>query len=377
METLHTVLKHGAMDSDWTAFPRAIFAERLAAARKAIAEAGDEAWIVYGDCQHYGELAYLTHFLPRLRSSLALITLDRDPIVLTCVGSRDIPAMQVLTWVTDIRPYWRLPENMPQFIAETGLTNARIGLVGVRESMPIGDWEAIRAALPGVTWSFRDDAFARLRRPDEVTANAIRHAGSVVREGLRLAPGFFKDRPTLRAACAEIERVVRRLAAEDVRILAGGGGAHGRELRPPDETLIDAAQAIPLFLACEVQRCWAEAATTLHLNGSHSPAEAGLAQSAERALNAMLETLAPQARAGDVWSAAMATLEPPLRESASIYGLGHGIGLDALEAPEIAPGENATFEPCAGVALHVVLRTATGAAATGTTLVRAGERFVP
>jgi len=375
VETLHSVLKHGAMYSDWNAFPRSVFVERLSATKRAIRDSGDDAWIVYGDAQNYGELAYLTHFLPRLRSSLVIITPSGEPVLLTCVGSRDIPAMQVLTWVTDIRPYWRLPEDMAQFLADAGLTNSRIGLVGVRESMPIGDWDAIRRNVPGVRWTFRDAEFGAVRKPDEATARAIRHAAAVVDEGLRAAMTFFRERPTFRAASAEVERVVRRLAAEDVRILVGGAPQNGYQLRPPDDAPILAEQSVPFVLACEVQRCWAEGATTIpgHAN---RPQERILAETAERALSAMVAAVAPETRARSVWDAAMRSLdEPNLRACAAAYGMGGGIGLDANEEPEIVEDGAGSFASCAGVALHVVLQRNRDSAAAGTTLVRSGAGF--
>lgn len=375
METLHTVLKHGAMYSDWEAFPPSVFAERVERTKRAIGEAGDDAWIIYGDAQHYGELAYLTHFLPRLRSSLVLIAQDREPVVLTCVGSRDIPAMQVLTPVRDIRPYWRLPEAMPKFIAEEGLAAGRIGLVGIRESMPIGEWNAIRSALPTVKWTFRDPEFAKVRRPDDVTAKGIAVAKSVVDEGLRAAQQYFHEGMTLRTASAEVERVVRKLAAEDVRILVGSqSGAQGH-LRPPDDAPVVEGYPVSLFLACEVQRCWAEAAVTI-APGSGSSKDRILSETAERALAAMIGVVTPEAKAEAVWNAAMQTIdEPELRSCAGEYGLGHGIGLDEYEKPEIAKNVTDDFTSCAGVALHVVLKSGGALGAAGKTLIRTDGKF--
>jgi Xaa-Pro aminopeptidase len=375
VETLHSVLKHGAMFSDWDAFPRDVFRDRLAATKRAMRDCGDDAWIIYGDAQNYGELAYVTHFLPRLRSSLVLITPDAEPVVLTCVGSRDIPAMQVLTWITDIRPYWRLPDDLGTFLTDAGLANARLGLVGARESMPIGEWDAIRRNLPGVQWTFRDDEFAEIRKPDDVTARAVKHAVAVVDEGLRAAAATFRNQPTSFAAAAEIERAVRRLAAEDVRILIGGSSPSGPQLRPPDDVPIVANGSVPIVLAVEVQRCWAEGAITIP-GTTQRPGDRILAEMAERSLAAMVAVVKPQTRAADVWEAGMRAIDrPELRDCANGYGLGHGIGLDANEAPDIAEGGAGSFAACAGVALHVVLQHEHDAAVAATTLVRAGNGF--
>ena len=55
----------------------------------AIKEAGDEAWVMYGDSQRYGPVAYMGHFLPRARSALVLVPREGPPVMLASVGARD------------------------------------------------------------------------------------------------------------------------------------------------------------------------------------------------------------------------------------------------------------------------------------------------
>ena len=133
------------------------------AIQAAIAEAGDDAWLVYGDAQRYGALAFATHYVTRLRSALALVPRTGEPVLLAAVGSRDVPASKVLTWVDDLRPYNRLPASVVQLVEERGLDGGKLGTVGFDVSMPIAEWDAIAEGLPKVQWRQRDAEFAALR----------------------------------------------------------------------------------------------------------------------------------------------------------------------------------------------------------------------
>ncbi len=79
MQTLHPVLKHGGLFSDWDLLPRPMFIDRYARIQSAIAAAGDDAWLIYGDAQRYGDVAYVSHFVPRLRSVLVLVPKTGKP----------------------------------------------------------------------------------------------------------------------------------------------------------------------------------------------------------------------------------------------------------------------------------------------------------
>jgi Xaa-Pro aminopeptidase len=371
MLTLHSVLKSGAQYADWDAFPPQVFSERLARVRAAVAASGDDAWLVYGDAQHDGDLAFLTHFPTRQRGSLLLLRPSGEPVLLAAVGSRDIPASKLLTFVSDMRPYSRLVDALPKLLAAEGLDAARIGLVAVRDALAIAEWDALRHALPNVTWAFRDDAFAPLRRiADPVLAAGVARAAAVAEAGLHRAAEVIVPGAVLRAAAAEIERTLRRAAAEDVRILVGsarGGGV----LHPPDDRRLANDDGVLVFVAVVVQRCWAEAGRTLLLGSPPEPVRA-LERRADAAVDAMAAALGPGETAGALWDAAARVLDAAQLRSAGAYGLGHGIGLDADEAPAILPGSTETFGGCAGIALHAVVRNDDGGALAARTL--AGPR---
>jgi Xaa-Pro aminopeptidase len=375
MRSLHPVLKHGGLFTDWEMLPRDMFAARLARVQAAIAAAGDDAWLVYGDAQRYGDVAWLSHYVPRLRSVLLLVPRTGEPTILANVGSRDVPASKILTWFEDMKPFTRLPLEIVKLMRERGFGDAKIGHAGITMSMPIAEWDAIAADLPGITWFKRDDAMAHLRTTkDAAEDTALSRAADAVALGLREAETALRPGQTVRQATALIDRAIRFAGAEDVRIMIASGERAGKALAPPDETVLAEGDTVLLFIGAEIQRYWSEGARTLVL-GEADAACTALAQRAARALAAMIEAVAAGAPASAVAAAARVPLGDALFAVAQGYGLGHGIGLDAHERPDVAADSFDVVPANGALALHVTLHEGGHGAIAGTTvLLRDGTR---
>jgi Xaa-Pro dipeptidase len=362
MQTLQTVLKRGALVWMQDDVPPALFPPRLARIQEAIDAAGHDAWLVYGDAYRYGDVAYLSHFLPRVRGVLLLVPRLGDPTLLVAVGSRDIPAAKTLTCIEDVRPYTRLPGEAVKLIRERGLANKRIGLVGVEELLAVGDWDQIRADLPQVRWEPAGDALADLRAAKDATERGVlRHTAGIVQRASSAAADALRPGLTERELLAVVDREMRRGGAEDVRCLVASGPRASVSLRPPDDRALAPGDVVLLHLAAEYQRYWAESGRTFVL-GAADTATHALADAARRAVAAMTAAARPGVPAsalGDVARAALAGVEPLLSAQhaalTASYGLAHGIGLDAEEPPYARPGDATLLVPGNVLALHVVL----------------------
>lgn len=367
MQTLHPVLKRGGLFWDRQLLPEEVFRGRLARVQAAIAASGDAAWLIYGDAQRYGHLAYVTHFLPRLRAALSIVPREGDPTLLAQIGSRDVPASKILTWVDDLRPFARLPAEIAKCLEERGLRDSPIGVVGMRRSMPVAEWTTLTGSLPNVRWSNRDEQLQELRAVKHLAErNAIRRAAKVVETGLETAKHGLRAGLTVAAVTAFVDREMRRQAAEDVRILIATGPDVGKALHPPDERVLEEDDVVMLFLGAEVQRHWAEGAQTYVL-GPIPPALRTISSRAAQAMHAMEAELRPGAVASNVAAAAKRVLSEDLWASASAYGLGHGIGLDVDELPLIREDSADIVLRDAAIALHVVVHTGGYGVAVGTT----------
>jgi len=372
VQTQHQVLKRGGLYWDRDLVPREVFDERFRAVQSALAASGDDAWLIYGDAQGYGDVAFVSHFLPRLRSVLILVVKDAPPTLLANVGLRDIPASKTLTWFEDLRPFSRLPQEAVKLVRERGLEKAKLGLVGTRQALPIAEWDAIGSALPGVTWNTRDEAFRKLRmQKDAVELAAIARAAEAAQTGLQTAAHVLRVGTTVRRASALVDKAMRLCAAEDIRILIASGPQCGIALRPPDDRRLEAGDAVMLFIAVEVQRHWAETAQTYVL-GTPSPELRAVASKAAGAVDAMQNGLRPHTAVTLLAGAAEKALgDPALLQSARSYGFGHGIGLDQEEPPPIERTSFETVAASTAFALHVVVhRDGLGAASGRTVAVR-------
>jgi Xaa-Pro aminopeptidase len=358
MRSMHPVLKRGALYWDQELLPKACFAERFARLRALMAVHGDDAWLLYGDVERYGHVAFVSNFLPRTRAALALVPQEGEPAILVAVGARDVPAAKTLTWIADVRPFSNLGRELPALIHERGLANSRLGLVGIEESLSLGEWNDIACALPHAQWRMRGAAAMTLRQAKDSTEQAaLRRSARAVGRALDLVPQIVRPGMTARELAAAVDRDLRMSAAEDVRVLiAAGEGA--RSLRPADDCVLQTADQILLYAAAEVQRYWAEGARSFVL-GRATGAQRALAARAAAALAAMRTAAVADARLGDIHAAAERHLDDAeLRASARAYGYGHGIGLDPEEAPFIVPDGDERLVAGASLALRVVAHAA-------------------
>lgn len=336
MRTMHSVLKRGGLYWDRDLLPAPAYEARLKRIQAEIAESGDDAWLLFGDVERHGNVVYATNFMPRVRSALAFVPKSGAPVLLANIGLRDVPAAKTITWVDDVRPFGRLPKDLIVLIEEKELACSAIGVCGFEESLPVSDWAAIEKGLPGVRWQNRGPRLRALRATKEPwEIEAIRRAGAMAEIALAQAPSLLRAGMSMRQAIAAIDRHVRRLGAEDTRYLVASGPQAGVSLRPVDDRVLATGDVIVLSMAVQAQRYWAETARTFVL-GAASPALAALHDAALTALGASRGVTRVGVAAAAIASSAESALQSPAQAKvAGSYGFGHGIGLDAEEAPII------------------------------------------
>ena len=129
MRTLHSILKHGGLFWDQDLLPPENYTARYERIQETMRASGDDAWLVFGDVARYGNLTYLTNFLPRVRSAMAYLPREGAPVLYASIGLRDIPAAKTLTWVDEIRVFGRVPASVIKLIGDEGLAKGRIGRI--------------------------------------------------------------------------------------------------------------------------------------------------------------------------------------------------------------------------------------------------------
>ena len=102
MFTQHPTLLIGPSDWDESRAPSAEFERRIDALWTAFPTASQA--IVFGSAAHHAELAYLTHFVPKLEPGIALLARDGNHKLLFGGGPNMIGAMKPLTFIADMAP---------------------------------------------------------------------------------------------------------------------------------------------------------------------------------------------------------------------------------------------------------------------------------
>jgi methionyl aminopeptidase len=373
MQTVHTVIKHGAVFWDDELVPAVLLQSRLENVQAAIHAAGDAAWLIYGDAQRCGALAYVSHYFPRIRDAAVLVTLDTPPIVFVNGGARTLPSIRPVTWIADVRMFANMSKKLAEALNEQGLANARVGTVGVIEAFPAREWNALSSSVPAVTFLPRDAEFELSRRNKDAAEIAVaQRAAHALETAFAVAATVLRPGASTSEAFALIERSMRLAGAEDVRILTSGG-PDNNELTPPFERRLEDGDAIMLFLGVEIQRYWSEAAQTFVIGTPNTQAE-HLASRARAAVDAMVATAIAGARGSVIAAAARKSLDDDaLMAFAGSYGLGHGIGMNVNEGPSIALDSDDVLNAGTALALHIVLRDGPACAIAGRTIVTPGS----
>ncbi len=322
----HSVLKRGCSTWDQELAPREEFEARLDTIRREMKWLNLDALVIYGDNYSFADLCYLTNYFPKVRGGIAVVPRDGAIVMLLNIGSRDVPFAKTLTWVDDVRASNLIGADGAKILKEKGFDKGNVGLADSGRGFPLPQLEEMKAALPQVEWRACDTLVAPLRqRKSFRELAAMRAAGRLLSEICDEAKDFIKQGRKEYEIVADIDRLARDKGAEDIRILAGE-----RRLQPPSFKQADnIADHWAVYLALQHERYWVEAGRTYTQAGEK-------VQGAARKAQAIVERMAAHLQPGKSVAAIADTARQELGEiyaAASLYGLGHGIGLNQWEAP--------------------------------------------
>lgn len=311
MFTQHPTLLIGPSDWDETHAPQAEFERRIAALWDAHPQAAHA--IVFGSASRHAELAYLTHFVPKLEPGIALLARDGAHRLLFGGGPNMIGAMQPLTFIADMAPLGALGKL----------------IAGWRAPLLIGGDAmagAVRKTVDDATGSTAQDATAAvqqmMRRKSPTELAAIRAACVLLDRAIATIRDAFLAGASAAAAVLAGERTAIAAGAQDVRTLFSLDG--GRTLRPfeaPSDIRIDPLQ---VHVATRTRNYWAEGFCSFSERPDDTAAQAIVL------LNAALATVKDGRRIADIADAvaSMASLRThPVTETA--FAAPIGLALDA------------------------------------------------
>jgi hypothetical protein len=243
--TQHPTLLIGPSDWDERRAPKAEFERRIDALWAAFPGASQA--IVFGSAAHHAELAYLTHFVPKLEPGIALLSRDGNHKLLFGGGPNMIGAMKPLTFIIDMAPLNALAKlvagwKAPLLIGGGAMSSA------VRKVVD----DATNGSAHDVTTHVQ--TMMRRKSPSELAAisdacNSLTATMTAIRDAARSGSSATD-------AVLAGERAAIDAGAQDIRTLFSLD--RGRTLRPFEA--IDDRNADPLQVYVAVRRFnyWAE-----------------------------------------------------------------------------------------------------------------------
>jgi Xaa-Pro aminopeptidase len=313
--------------------PQQEFESRLEAVRREMAQQGLDALVIYGDNYAFADLCYLTNYFPKVRGGIGVVPHQGPISLLLNIGSRDVPFAKTLTWVEDVRASNQIGRDGAALIKEKGFANAKVGLVDSGQGFALPQLEEMKSALPEIHWIASHAMLLpmRLKKSARELA-ALRAAGRLLGEICEGAGVLLNIGRKEYEVIADIDRLARDKGVEDIRIMAGDD-----RLQPPDSrNLARLGNHWTVHLAIQHERYWVEAGQTYILAADFKLR--GASKKAQEVVAQMAAQLKPGNAVASIAEAARKSLGE-FYPTASLYGLGNGIGLNQWEAPFLSEDE--------------------------------------
>jgi Xaa-Pro aminopeptidase len=327
-------------------------------ARRVAAERGFEALLVVGRSfyDRPGDLAYLSNHFPPFPSTVfsdgnrgmghafLLLPVRGEPTLLTDPRRHRAD----LVAVEDVRAAADLGAAAIALLREHGLAEGRVGLVG-DDILPAAFDRAFSREQPGLALEPAGEIVAEMRRiKSPAERELLRLAGRCADAGLTAAfEAIQREGVTEREVCAAGTAACLRAGADFVRyfrVHSGPWSAAGsrwpqamdRPIRDGEVVALDAIGAVGGY-GFDVNRT--------AVKGRPSEEHRELLDLVERATADAVAACRAGATAGAVVDAAMAQIGPSRWAGSVGAMMGHGIGLETVEEPYLAPGSPFVLEP--------------------------------
>ncbi|MDE0210577.1 MAG: Xaa-Pro peptidase family protein [Boseongicola sp.] len=335
--------------------------QRTESLRRRMKSEGYDALVIYSDEYRSGHSSYITNYRPLnvIEESPQLVILigDRPPVVL--LGRLNAYAAKDLCWIDDVRGIHRPFKDLPDIFAPIVGRQSKIGLIG-KNILPVEIYERISEAVPQAAFEARDDIMLDLRKIKSAAEIALMaRAAEINDEVLRQAVKLVKVGMTEVQVAGVAENIARKLNADigSATVVMSGPNtkypawrAMDRKIEPGDYVMLDFNPAIGHY--CN------DGGITILMPGADPEQERALVVG-HRTLKKVIPTIRPGITARSIFDTLLAELEPEgLAEHFTPYakgmrGVGHAVGLDVVEPPNLS--SDSDFELEAGMTLAIKL----------------------
>lgn len=334
---------------------------RVARVRNAMRSQGLDGLVVYSDEYRSGHATYLTNYKPInvIEESPQVVVLveNRAPVVF--IGRLNSYAAKAKTWIEDVRPIHRAAEYLPEILAPLRTKPAKVGLVGTN-IMPVSFFDLIRETLPQATFLRTDGLLVQLRQiKSAAEIGLMQRTADITDEALRHVLKRIKVGQTEMAVAGEAEYVVRQLGGDfgSATVIMSGPNTEFPAWRP-SRRVLEPGDFVMVDFSASFEHYCNDGALTILLPGAQ-PERVKALTTAHRVLKEVVRSLKAHTKANAVYEAMLEKLEAQgyadyfIPYTRGLRGVGHGVGLDVVEPPNLGSEEDYVLEP--GMTLAIKL----------------------
>lgn len=337
------------------------FASRTDRLRKKMKDAGLDALIVFSDEYRSGHGTYLTGYKPInvIEESPQVVIYVGDNPPVTLLGRLNLYAAKDVVWSKDVRPFHRAAEFIPEIFASLKEKPAKIGLIG-DNLLPMNLFALFQNALPKATFSSVDRLLIELRQIKSPAEIALMERAADINDTVlkAVARKIYVGMSEMQVA-GLCEGAARDLDADigSATVVMSGPNTNYAAWRP-SERKIARGDFVMIDFNPSVQNYCNDGGITVLMPGA-SKEQVDALSAGFRIVKEIVPKLKPHTSARTVHDMMLERLAPlGYAPNFSPYvkglrGVGHGVGVDVVEPPNLSSETDYTLLP--GMTLAIKL----------------------
>ena len=335
--------------------------DRLTRIREKMHEENFNALIIYSDEYRSGNTTYFTDYKPinviEESPQVIFVVEDADPVVM--IGRLNSFAAKETIWIDDVRPIHEIDEHLDFIFKPIKSKNPKIGIIG-DNLLPVKTFNSIKNNLPEAKFVSCGEMLSEIRAiksPAEI--ELMRKAASINDYVLSKIVNKCKVGMTEVEVAAEAEYLGRKMGADigAATVIMSGPNTNYPAWRP-SQRKIEEGDFVMIDFNPSYEHYCNDSGFTILMPGS-SDAKKKSVVSCHNIIKEIVPLIKPDTSSLTVYEYMLERLEPlGYSDNFTPYvsgrrGVGHGVGLDVVEDPDL--NSSLDFEIQPGMTLAIKL----------------------
>ena len=342
--------------------------QRTERMRSVMHENNLDALIIYSDEYRSGNGTYFTNYKPinLIEESPQMLCLIGDLPPTLFIGRLNAYSAVKTVWIEDVRPIHRLDEFVPEVFNSIINTNARIGLIG-DNLLPLSNYRVIERHLGDAEFVPCTNLLIELRQVKSDNEIALmRQAAEIDDEVLAGLLKKIHIGQTETQVAAEAEYIGRKMGADlgSATVVMSGPNTNFPAWRPSDRA-IEAGDFVLVDFNPAVGNYCNDGGVTVLMPGASTEKADALAFG-HKVIKEVIPLIQPNTVASTIYDMMLARLERAgyadnfVPYAKGLRGVGHGVGLDVVEQPDLTLDSDFDLLPGMTLAIKLDLHGLTG-----------------